>query len=323
MTTTVVITGATGFVGRALVAECLSRGDMSVRVIVRNAAAASEQWAGQEVEVVQGDLHDAAALDRAVQGASTLVHLVYLHGGAEANLPVVRSLAEASQRAGVRRIVHCSTAAVIGPGASGAIREETPAQPRGEYQVAKLAVEGELKKDVPRWGELAILRPTEIVGPGGEGLRQMIQRLRTDGWPMNEARRVIFGARRFNYVCIRNVVAGLLLLAESPLAQNGEVFYLSDDDDPENNYASVEGRILEAMGRRRSISGPTLPRSVLSLAYRMFPERAPPNRTYSTSKIRQLGYREVTSLSATINEVVAFELGQGAAGRQGHATAAV
>ena len=310
---TIAITGATGFVGRALVDECLARGGWSVRVMVRKVAAAEALWGGRGVEIVAGDLRDAEALDRFLVPGATLVHLAYLQGGRSPNLEAMRQLAAASRRAGVRRIVHCSTAAVIGPGAAGRIDENVTPDPRGAYQSAKLALEHDVRGLVADWAELAILRPTEIIGPRGQGLRSMIERLRAGRSVRSDLRGMIFGARRFNYVCIRNVVAGLLLLAEVPLDRCGEVYYMSDDDDPENNYAAVEERILQAIGRSRS-ARPALPLWLLSLAFRLFPHRAPPDRRYSTSKIRRLGYEPVTTLADTIEQLVTFELGRGGNG---------
>lgn len=305
------ITGATGFLGRALVAECRSRRDIRLKVLVRNASVAADLWGREGVVVCEGDLRDADTLQRFLAAGDTVIHLAYLKEGRNENETAVRNLAGASLAAGVRRVVHCGTASVIGPRRRGVVSEATVPEPKGEYESTKLALEGLFQNLLVPRGELAILRPTEVIGPGGAGLRWMIDRLRTQPLSVNAAYRMLLGARRFNYVCVRNVVAALLLLAEAPLAANGEVFNVSDDDDPDNNYASVEELIRDALHLGRL--SPTrlwLPLPVLSQLFRLLPDHAPPDRVYADSKIRQLGYRRVTRLRDTIQELVAFELGQ-------------
>ena len=72
----VLVTGATGYIGGRLVPLLLARGH-SVRVLVRDARRlASKPWAN-EVEVVQGDVHDPSALEKAVEGMDAAYYLVH------------------------------------------------------------------------------------------------------------------------------------------------------------------------------------------------------------------------------------------------------
>ena len=67
---TALVTGATGFVGAAVARRVLAAGQ-AVRVLAR-ASSDRRNLAGLEVEVVEGDLTDRAALDRAVRGCASL-----------------------------------------------------------------------------------------------------------------------------------------------------------------------------------------------------------------------------------------------------------
>lgn len=307
MTGTVAVTGATGFLGRSLVAECRAR-RLPVRVLARDRTAARALW-GSDVEVAGGDLLDPSVLARFVPAEGTLFHLAYLRSGPGDNLAAAAALATAAANAGVARVVHCSTAVVSGPVEPRVIDERVEPRPRGGYQATKLAIEHALREALPPSVELAIVRPTEIVGPGGAGLRTMIDRLRTRPAAVNAAYRMIQGARRLNFVAVRNVVAALLHVASAPLAVNGDVFIAADDDDPDNNYRSVESLIRVALGRSPGDGGPVLPLSVLAPLFTLFPGRAAPDQVYSGAKLRRLGYGKVTTLRDTIGEVVAFELG--------------
>lgn len=306
--TTLAITGATGFVGGGLVQACASRSDLRLKLLVRNPAAAAP-LAGAHITLHQGDLTDPESLRRFLAPGDTLVHLAYLDGQPTANVQAVTALATAARAAGVRRVVHCSTALVVGTGRARLVDESTVPEPTSDYQVTKLELERLFREGLGPEVPLAILRPTEVMGPGGEGLREMVARVRSQSPARAAVYRMILGSRRFNYVCVQNVAAALLTLVDAPLASHGEVFNLSDDDDPDNSYAAVEALIHQALGDGRRVwAVPSVPLLALSLAYRwLLPTHAPPQRRYDATKIHRLGYSRVTTLRETIPQLVAFE----------------
>ncbi|MEU9045069.1 MULTISPECIES: NAD-dependent epimerase/dehydratase family protein [unclassified Kitasatospora] len=127
--TTVALTGATGFIGSGVLAALAARG-VPVRALARRVPedpAPGTTW-------VPGDLTDGAVLAELCEGAGVLVHLASrVDGCAEeceaANVRGTAALMAAATRAGVRRIVHLSTAAVYGEGphAGIAVDEVSPA----------------------------------------------------------------------------------------------------------------------------------------------------------------------------------------------------
>jgi dihydroflavonol-4-reductase len=109
------VTGATGFVGSAVVALLHERG-YAVRAVVRDPARADVLPAG--VERVAADLADGEALVRAMDGCEGVLHLAAAVGapGPEAhelNVGGTRRVVAAARRAGVRRLVHTSTSAAV------------------------------------------------------------------------------------------------------------------------------------------------------------------------------------------------------------------
>ncbi|MCF7551461.1 NAD-dependent epimerase/dehydratase family protein [Pseudonocardia sp. WMMC193] len=162
------LTGGTGYLGSALVAQAQGR---DLRVLVRDPAkAAAVLPAG--VEAVVGRLDDPGSLDAALAGCSAVVHLAGLVGGTEAqiraaNVDGTRALLAAMGRAGIRRLVHCSSgAAVMDP--TGLV-SETPTGPQAltdPYSRAKAeADELVLAADV----EASFLLPGSIYGPSPAG----------------------------------------------------------------------------------------------------------------------------------------------------------
>ena len=139
---TTLVTGATGFVGAAVVRSLLARGT-SVRVMAREGSDKSNV-AGLEVETVAGDLRDQASLKQAVRGCHALYHVaadyrLWVREPAaiyEVNVQGSRDLLRAAAEAGVRRMVYTSSVATLGlslvpliAGQIGLLRRP-PARPR-------------------------------------------------------------------------------------------------------------------------------------------------------------------------------------------------
>lgn len=105
----ILVTGATGYIGGRLVPRLIDEGH-DVRVVVRRPERLRDvPWAGG-VEVVDGDLTDAAAVDRAMRGIDVVYYLVHSMGGRgdfeDAELRIARNVAAAARANGVRRIVY-------------------------------------------------------------------------------------------------------------------------------------------------------------------------------------------------------------------------
>ncbi|MER5718976.1 NAD-dependent epimerase/dehydratase family protein [Streptomyces sp. NPDC002132] len=180
---TVVLTGATGFIGshtlRALSALPAGPGRPLVRALVRRLP---EDGAALPVEWFHGDVTDPAGLRGLCEGARTLVHLASYIGGDErrceaVNVDGTRALMAEAARAGVRRVVHLSTAAVYGAGPHrGVAVDEVPAEPVSAASRTRLAGEA-----YAREAGAVVLRPGIVLGEGDRwvvpGLRELVERV--------------------------------------------------------------------------------------------------------------------------------------------------
>jgi nucleoside-diphosphate-sugar epimerase len=191
---TVVVTGATGGVGRALVAS-LAHDGLRVRAVVRPAslqrprAAALAALPG--VELVGAGLDDEWGLRGALAGCAGVVHLAaqtrpaprWVHS--RVTVGGTATLLRAAVRAGTERFVHVSSAAVYGRlPAEGAVGERAPLDGRGPYAEAKIAAE-DIVGGARRSGLSAVvLRPTLVYGDGVDvGLVDVADRLPGSGRP--------------------------------------------------------------------------------------------------------------------------------------------
>ncbi len=286
----VCILGASGFVGGRALEHARRRGQ-GVRAL------AHRRPLPQGVEAVQGDAGDSAALDRLLARESVVLNFV--HGGE----PLAEALAEACVRRGVRRLVHVSTCSVYGAAPGERVDEATACAPVAAYERSKHAVEGILERKAGRC-ELAILRPTAVFGPGGRNLETLALRVLRQPWPWRYLRACAMGRRRMHAVDVECVAAAALYLAAAPLREPGERFIISQDDEPDNNYAALEAFFVRRFGAARyplppvSPPGPAL-RWALRAAGRSDVE---PQRTYSAARLEQRGFRPPRPFAAALDE---------------------
>lgn len=173
----VLVTGATGFVGRHLLVD-LKRHDYDTLSVVRSAAKAEEQSLSDVVIV--NDLSDRAALSSACRGIDSIIHLAgfaHVMNGSEpevqkeyfrVNVAGTRSLISAAIEQRVKKFVFVSSIKVNGEATSGTpFSAASHPQPSDAYSRSKLdaenVVEDECKKNGCNW---AIVRPPLIYGPG-------------------------------------------------------------------------------------------------------------------------------------------------------------
>ena len=220
---TVVVTGATGFIGGALVERLVHDCGAKVRCVVREIGHAM-RLARLPVEVVRADLADSDAVSRAIEGADYVFHCAYDPRSRSQNVEGTRNLIEASLAHRVRRFVFISTFSVYEPFPDGALSEETRnGDPSWVYVRTKLELE-KIVFDATKTRGLpgTVVQPTIVYGPFSKP------------WTNAPAEMLIFGDVILpdrgqgicNAVYIDDLVDGLILAAERPAAI-GERFILS------------------------------------------------------------------------------------------------
>lgn len=289
----IAVTGATGFIGRRLVDVLVARGDAAVRVLVRNNDAIART--GFRGEAMEGDMRNPAAFARILEEGCTWVNVAHLDLPSETDqINVMTSLLEVCREKRIRRLVHCSTAVVAGRSNASVVTEDTDCLPGDRYEAAKLAIEQVLLQKCGGSLEVVILRPTAVFGPHGRNLIKLANDLRGQPAFVNYLKSCLQGSRRMNLVHVDNVVAALAFLIDVPGRVAGEVFIVSDDEAPGNNFRDVERCLMAALGiPDYPVAPAALPRWMLSTALRATGRTNPnPFRVYDCSKIVGRGLKK-------------------------------
>nr|WP_146906704.1 NAD-dependent epimerase/dehydratase family protein [Cellulomonas aerilata] len=225
----VLVTGASGMLGRATAAAVAARGH-GTRSFQRGPAGVPG------VEDVRGSLTDAGAVERAVAGRTAVVHLAAKVGvtGPESeyravNVDGTRALLAAARAAGVRRFVMVSSPSVAHVGTSIVGDGAGPADPeraRGPYARTKAAAElFALAEDSPEMRVLAV-RPHLVWGPGDRQLVEgVLSRARRGRLPLLDG-----GAALVDSTYVDNAADAMVAALEAPPDAWGDAYVVTNGE---------------------------------------------------------------------------------------------
>jgi nucleoside-diphosphate-sugar epimerase len=231
------VTGGTGLLGSHIVEQLRQRG-RSVRALVRKGA--DTRWLkSQDVELVEGDITDAASLDRACEGVQCIYHAAARVGDwgpwdefVRITIDGSRNLFDAAERAGVPRFIYVSSISVYGHvNQKGLIVDETA--PLGVnvhrwsyYTRAKVIAEQELWRRHAAGSKVkySVIRPSWLYGPRDRATIARLTRMIREG----KAKILGEGSNRLNVVYAGNVAEGCILAADNPAAV-GQAYNCSND----------------------------------------------------------------------------------------------
>jgi UDP-glucose 4-epimerase len=254
------VTGGAGFIGSNIVEALVRRGDR-VRVLDDFSTGRRENLAGFDVEVMEGDLRDAASVRRAVAGVDGVFHQAALRSvprsvddplsSNEVNVTGTLVLLLACREVGVRRLVYASSSSVYGDDPTLPKVETLAARPISPYAVSKLAAEHYCQTFARLYGlETVSLRYFNVFGPRQNPEskyaavipRFLEQALRGEPLEVHGD-----GEQSRDFTYIDNVVAGNLLAMERP-GVSGEVFNVACNT--RHSLITIAEAIGDFFGRR-------------------------------------------------------------------------
>jgi nucleoside-diphosphate-sugar epimerase len=251
------VTGGAGFIGSHIVETLLEQGE-AVRVLDNfstgkreNLEGLTAQFGVSRLEIIEGDVRNVARVAEAVRGIEVIFHEAAFisvpqsmkepQACFDVNIMGTSLLLDAARKAGVRRAVVASSAAVYGESQALPLVEETPPQPLSPYAVSKRVKEMYAELFTGSFGfEVVALRYFNVYGP-----RQRPDSIYAAAVPIF-ARRLLDrkpvtvfgdGGQTRDLINVRDVVRANLIASEHPDAR-GKIF---------NICTGVETRVLDLL----------------------------------------------------------------------------
>lgn len=312
--TTVLVTGATGFVGRVTCGALRARG-LVVRAAVRRA---NQALGVADEEVVVGEIDGATRWDAALDGVDSVVHLAArahvlreTSRSPEAEYQRVNhdgsaALGAAAAARSIRRFVFASTIGVLGDGRETAYSEADLPRPISPYGRSKLAAEHALMRIAKDSAlELVIVRPSLVYGPGAPGNFARLLEWAYRGWPLP-----LGGTRNARSLMYVENLAQFFAHCLAHPAAAGETFVISDPE-VRSTTALIES-LASALHRRARLFA--VPSSLVEIAARAVRMQRTYERLFGSlvvdaSKARdRLGWSSPVSMDEGLAKTAAWYL---------------
>ena len=258
----VLITGATGFVGAAVIERLSREADLSLRLATRGRAV---RTIGISEVIVTGDIDGRTEWGRALEGVDAVIHLAArVHQVADAardplaefrrvNVDGTVRLARAAASAGVRRLVFLSTLKVHGE--EGSFSEQDAPAPTDPYAISKHEAEASLRSIAATDAlGVVVIRPPLVYGEGVRANFRSLMRAVARGVPLPFG-----GVRNSRSLLGVDNLADLVAVALVHPHAAGQTFLASDGEDV--STPELVRRLARAMGRPARLLN--LPRSLL------------------------------------------------------------
>jgi len=253
---------------------------------------------------VEADLMNPSSLIGILSEGDIVINLAYIPDSDKLkNVTLINNIIEVCIRSKVSRLLHCSTAVVVGNTKTDRINELSPCKPSTLYEQTKLALEVCVLSASLRGLDVGILRPTAIVGYGGKNLLKLAYSLKYGNQFSNYFKTCVLGKMPMHLVPIRNVVEALLFLSLLDKQLDGNIFIVSADEDIDNNFQKVEEILLDELGLNRVIPYLRFPRALQSLFFKVINRNdINMNRIYESKKLNDYGFKPVDSVNDAISQ---------------------
>ncbi|MHA2297465.1 MAG: NAD-dependent epimerase/dehydratase family protein [Candidatus Hodarchaeales archaeon] len=249
----ILVTGASGFIGKALVKELVTKQTGHDIYCAVRKTSKKEDLEKLNVKLVNFDLTDYSTFANAIKGMNTVVHFAakydFLASEDELfsqNVEATQKLAETCLEAKIKHFIYCSSAEALGIVIDGT--EESDYNPdevygRSKMEAEKVLLEMQDKQGLP----LTIARPTGVYGPGDYYVFKGL----VDSMDRSIIKRVIPGSLKgtIHWTYIDDIIQGFMKIIENQDRTIGEIFNLASDEP--QTYREVFEVIATKLGNRR------------------------------------------------------------------------
>ncbi len=240
----ILITGASGYIGRHLVARLVAEGERP-RCLVRSTSQAARLLPVDKVDLVEGDTTRPETLTAAVSGIETIVHAAFITADRKAmshdyyeatNVAGTANLLKAAQAAGVQWVIEIS--------GLGTKPDKPGSYMQGRYLAEKMLMESGLK-----W---TIVRPSVLFGAGAPFIKGLVDLIRSAPVvPLIGGGKILFQP-----IYVEDVVTVLIKVLADPARSQGKIYTIGGP--AYYSFSQVFDELLKATHKNRlKIYAPT------------------------------------------------------------------
>lgn len=233
----ILITGATGYIGRHLVSRLVAQDDRP-RCLVRDVDHASHILPADKVELIQGDTTKPASLVAAVQGIDTIVHTAFITADRkeapgisyeETNVVGTQNLIKAAQNAGAKRMIEIS--------GLGTKPDKPGSYMQGRYLAEKMLMDSSL--------EWTIIRPSVLFGKGAPFIKGLVELIQTA--PVLPL--IGGGKTKFQPIYVEDVISVILAVFDDPMRTAGKIYTIGGPG--YYSFTQIFDNLLQTMHKKR------------------------------------------------------------------------
>lgn len=311
MQSTVLVTGANGFIGFEVCKKLREKGFL-VRAALRTSPS-NQSFLNFDSIVVVGEINETTQWDEALKGVSAVIHLAArvhqmkdssadpLSEARKINVEGTRTLAFACVRASIKRFVYLSSIKAVGEG--GSYNELSTPIPVDPYGISKWEAEKLLLELAEKGLEPIILRPPLVYGPGVKANFYSLMKWIDRGLPLPLGK--VQNLRSLVYV--GNLVDAIILALVHPQVKT-RTFFVTDDQDV--STADLVKKIANSFGRKKALI--SVPMQILNLIFSLLGKKEAFQRLSESLQAdpslikNELGWNPPYSLEEGIQQTVSW-----------------
>lgn len=282
------ITGATGIIGSWVTSDVLNA-EQRLRILTRRALSTDQE----NIEIFNGDITKAETLTGFLKGIDTLYHCAgEIHEESrmqEVNVTGTKNLIELALKENPSlRLIHISSAGVIGLPKERIVTEESETAPRNTYEKSKFEAE-KIILNSPLASQSVLLRPINVVEKSKPGVAHLFFSRGLKGL----IKTFLYGNEMSHMIHSKTVAEAAVFLGNHSSKPHG-IYFVSNDHDPKNTYFYI-------WSGGKDTFFPVLP-LFLSTWIRNFSggNKVSGKTIYSSNKLISLGFKNFCSVKETI-----------------------
>ena len=300
--TKILITGSTGFIGRHLISDLLTKWP-EVKIVAALRDKKSD-LPSQVEQCVLGDFLDKPDWAEALKGCDCIIHLAAQTSSDKKNIQklnvdLTQDLVVASIQAGIKKFIFLSSIKVLGDTAQMPLSEQDQAKPEDDYARSKLQAENKIK-DLTNNSSMTytIIRPPLVYGTGVKGNFQKLVRLAKVPLPLP-----LGHIKNKRTLCAVNNLTDFILLCLKHEQAENETFCVADKESLSTN--ELLGLLARAQKRKIMIVPFTGP--VIKMMLKVLGKKAIADRLFGNLEVRSQRAEQLLNWQRDITTQEALE----------------